>query len=993
MTFEQILYRVSDGVATITLNRPERLNAWTDRMECEVFAAMRAAADDPAVRLIVLTGAGRGFCAGADMDDLTDKSDQGATSLPNSPPPVFDPTSRPDFQTRYSYFPSVPKPILAAINGPCAGLGLIMALYCDLRFSSDQAVFTTALSRRGLIAEHGIGWLLPTQIGLSATLDLLLSSRRVEAVEALKLGLVDRLCAPDELIATVQAYAGELATMVSPRSAEEFRAEVRAFLAANLPSDMARRNRTAVHQTKADAQAWIAVLARQGWSVPSWPDAFGGPGWTPLEAYIFEEESMRAGAPWLNIQGVFLMGPVLQAFGTEAQRQRYLPPIVDGTEFWSQGFSEPNAGSDLASLRTRAVRDGDDYVIDGQKIWTTGAMDANMLFCLVRTDNAAAHAGISFLLVPTNAPGVTVRPIQSLDENESLCEVFFEAVRVPADNLVGREGQGWEIARFLLAHERISGADLPRNKRNFDVLLDIAAAERIGTGRLIDDPVYAGRIASLEVDLLALEASIVDIVTDHKRYEHLPVASLVKLHGSELMQALLKLEVDALGSYAAAYYPAHGGTTSDGAVTPGPDHAADVTAEYMYRRGATIYGGSNEIQKNVVAKTLFAMAGPAAQSLPNGDLGLLADSVDQFVGRRYTADHRRAVIAGGRDAQRAAWTQMADLGWLAAALPEEACGLGGGIRAAAVIAERIGRGLVLEPYVGCAVLAGTLIEHTAQGERRADLLAGLVSGTAVIGVAHDEVGARGRRDHVEALATPTGAGWTLNGRKIMVLGGAACDLLLVSARTGGNGAGRDGISLFLVDPTTPGVTLQPYRTVDQRLAMDVVLDAVQVSSDALIGGAGAALDGLDAAYDHATVALCAESLGAMERAFWIARDYLVTRSQFGTRLSEFQVLRHRLVDMYVELEMARAILGRAVSAIEALDGRDRRLLVAATKARVGRAGHFVGAQAIQLHGGIGMTEEYIVGQYFKRLHVADALFGNTHFHTAQRAAALAERAA
>ncbi|MBN9037547.1 MAG: enoyl-CoA hydratase [Rhizobiales bacterium] len=218
MDFEQITYVVADGIATVTLNRPDKLNAWTDRMEREVFEAMRLAGTDDRVRVIVLTGAGRGFCAGADMNDLTVKSDEGADSLPSGPAPIFDPSSRPDFQKRYSYFPSVPKPVIAAVNGPCAGLGLVMTLYCDMRFSAPEAVYTTSFSRRGLVAEHGIGWILPTHVGLSKGLDLLLSARRVSAGEALAIGLVDRLCEPGKLMESVTEYATELATMVSPRS-------------------------------------------------------------------------------------------------------------------------------------------------------------------------------------------------------------------------------------------------------------------------------------------------------------------------------------------------------------------------------------------------------------------------------------------------------------------------------------------------------------------------------------------------------------------------------------------------------------------------------------------------------------------------------------------------------------------------------------------------------------------------------------------------------
>jgi len=227
MAWQQIIYDVAAGVATVTLNRPERLNAWTSVMDDEVRAAMRQATDDEAVRVIVLTGAGRGFCAGADMGNLTEISgSQGRSIAARQHPAPFDPASRPDFHKRYSYFPAVPKPIIAAVNGPCAGLGLVLALYCDLRFAAPEAQFLTAFSRRGLIAEHGISWTLPTLIGLSGALDLLLSARKVSADEALRLRLVDRVAAPGELMATVRAYAAELRDAVSPRSMRVMKREI-----------------------------------------------------------------------------------------------------------------------------------------------------------------------------------------------------------------------------------------------------------------------------------------------------------------------------------------------------------------------------------------------------------------------------------------------------------------------------------------------------------------------------------------------------------------------------------------------------------------------------------------------------------------------------------------------------------------------------------------------------------------------------------------------
>ena len=224
---------------------------------------------------------------------------------------------------------------------------------------------------------------------------------------------------------------------------EAFRADVRAFLRENLPADMAARNLTAVHQSRQDILGWTGILAKKGWSVPKWPVAYGGTGWSARRLAVFEEELDLAGAPGNNIQGVSLVGPVIYSFGSDAQKARYLQKIRAGEEYWSQGFSEPNSGSDLASLRTRATRDGDSWVIDGQKIWTSQSMDADMCFVLARTDaTVKQQLGISFFLVSLRAPGVTVRPIRSIDEGESLCEVFFDNVRVPLDSLVGEAGKG-----------------------------------------------------------------------------------------------------------------------------------------------------------------------------------------------------------------------------------------------------------------------------------------------------------------------------------------------------------------------------------------------------------------------------------------------------------------------------------------------------------------------------------------------------------------------
>lgn len=718
---------------------------------------------------------------------------------------------------------------------------------------------------------------------------------------------------------------------------DEFRAEVRAFLKQHLPADMAARNRTAVHPGREDTLGWQAILARRGWSVPSWPAEHGGPGWTPIQRYIFEEEQALAGAPPNNIQGVSLVGPVIYTFGNAVQRAQHLPGIREGLAFWSQGFSEPNAGSDLASLRTRAVRDGDHYVVTGQKIWTSQSMMADWIFCLVRTDPAAKpQRGISFLLVPANSPGITIRPIRSIDEGESLCEVFFDAVRVPVENLVGEEGRGWDYAKFLLGQERATTAEVPRNKRYLATLKDILARE----GR--SDDGWRRRVVRIEVDLATLEAGALRAIGADAANLLLP--SVLKLHGCDLMQTTLKAQLEALGPHGIAYWP----QGHDAApVPPAADHGRDVAAEFLFRRAATIYGGSSEVQKNIIAK-VFVDGDVPASSLATEEQRMLQDSVARFAARDYAFEARRAMPAGGT---RAMWRHFAGLGWLAAALPEE----GGGIGDAAIIAEGLGRALVLEPYVGCAVMAGRALAEAGGQET---LLGALAAGETIFAFA-DDGAVEADRDLM------------LTGAKTAVLGGALADRFIVSAAT------AEGPTLFLVERDAPGLTVKSYRTLDSRTVADLVLDGVRPA--AVIGQVGAAAPAIAAARHDGMLALCAESYGAMDQALRLTRDYLRLRQQFGAPLSQFQALRHRLAEMYVAVELSGALLRHALQAGDAT-------LVPAVKVRFGQSGFFVGAQAVQLHGGIGMTEECQAGHFFKRLSVADLLLGSAEQHIGWMAA-------
>jgi alkylation response protein AidB-like acyl-CoA dehydrogenase len=395
-------------------------------------------------------------------------------------------------------------------------------------------------------------------------------------------------------------------------SAEDtaFRAEVRAFIQANLPPDLARRGRYDYHPRREDQARWAKILAEKGWSVPHFPLAYGGTGWTGVQRFIFEEEMRRAYAPTMDRIGPELVAPVLYTFASEEQRQAYLPGIRTGDTFWAQGFSEPGSGSDLASLRTRAVRDGDDYVVTGQKTWTTEGHHADMIFMLVRTDmEAKPQAGISALIIDLKSPDITRRPIWTIDEGLTVNEFFFDEVRVPAANLVGQEGAGWSYAKFLLTNERTNSAEVPHTKRDIAQLRDIARIEQKNGKPLIEDPSFRTRLARIEIDTMALETAVLRALTSGS-HDGGSIASLVKIRGSELRQRVADLAAEALGDRGLAICLNPEGEHrmfEDGLTPPVPDHGVGIAAKAMFRRATTIYGGANEIQRTLIAKTVLEL--------------------------------------------------------------------------------------------------------------------------------------------------------------------------------------------------------------------------------------------------------------------------------------------------------------------------------------------------------------------------------------------------
>jgi alkylation response protein AidB-like acyl-CoA dehydrogenase len=389
---------------------------------------------------------------------------------------------------------------------------------------------------------------------------------------------------------------------------DAFREEVREFLRVRLPGDLARKVLDHKRLGKDDYVRWQRILFEKGWLAPGWPEEHGGIRWTSIQRYIFEEEAAAAGAPRLTPFGLHMVGPVIIAFGSPQQKSRYLPRILSSEDWWCQGYSEPGSGSDLASLKTRAERQGDQYLVNGQKTWTTHAQHADMIFCLVRTSTTGKkQEGISFLLIDMHSPGVTVRPIITLEGEHEVNEVWFENVKVPAENLVGEEGRGWTYAKFLLSHERTGIAGVGASKRELNYLKHIAVEERQGGKPLSEDPLFRDRIARVEIDLMALEITCLRVAAaDRDGKAPGPEASILKIKGTEIQQELTELMMDAVGPYALPHLPMAWGDHWIGSHI-GPDYAAPLAARYFNYRKTSIYGGSNEIQRNIIAQMVLGL--------------------------------------------------------------------------------------------------------------------------------------------------------------------------------------------------------------------------------------------------------------------------------------------------------------------------------------------------------------------------------------------------
>lgn len=390
-------------------------------------------------------------------------------------------------------------------------------------------------------------------------------------------------------------------TTLSPEDIE-FRSEVRDFFKQTYTPEMVARMNDPEDFRHAQID-WQKALYKKGWIAPNWPEEHGGSGWSAMQNFIYETERGAHGARDVIPFGLKMVGPVIYSFGNDEQKARFLPRILSSEDWWCQGYSEPGAGSDLAALQTKAVLDGDEYVVNGAKIWTTYAQYADWIFCLVRTDSSGKRqSGITFLLIDMKSPGITVRPIHSIDNNHTLNEVQFKDVRVPVANRIGEQDAGWTYAKALLAHERVSIAEVANSQRNLREVKSLASQEINAGQALIDDPAFQAKLANVEIELMALQYTELRVLASIAGGEHPgPESSLLKIKGTEIQQAIQELRMEVAGYYCGLL------PNQLGAEQVGHSFGNQARNAYMYGRAASIYGGSNEVQRNVIARAVLRL--------------------------------------------------------------------------------------------------------------------------------------------------------------------------------------------------------------------------------------------------------------------------------------------------------------------------------------------------------------------------------------------------
>jgi len=788
--------------------------------------------------------------------------------------------------------------------------------------------------------------------------------------------------------------------MHDPRSSDQvqganeaFRAEVRTFLGNAVPEDIRAATRAHCLVTREQAARWHRILHAKGWAAPGWPREHGGTGWSLVQQAIFREELAASDAPCVENLGIDTIGPTLIRHGTDEQRRRFLPGMLSFDDFWAQGYSEPDAGSDLAALRTTARRDGDFWVVNGSKIWQSLGHWANWALVLVRTDSAASRKqdGISILLVDLRAPGVTVRPIRYINGSQFHVQMFFDDVRVPAANLVGQPDGGWAIAKGLLVIERLFVARVAECKAE---LARAAALLRPPPGegntamrreQEIEHALTARRHAALAIRMRALEAAWWPAIQQAAEGGSPDLeASLLKLEGIQLLQDLQLFRMDAHGTDSLRLHP----EALDGRPPAAPEDAAFAGNQtlHMWRyRGSSLAGGSSEIQRQIIAKAIFD--GRTELDAPRNDhLGedqaMMVDTMRRWLSKHYSFELRQQVMQTPGGCDQAAWSGMARLGITSLIIPEALGGLGQSMLDLLPLMETLGEALVLEPVPWSAVFCTQTLLALPDSPSRDARLAALASGDARCAMLCGKEPGVGATPSPTVTARRVGEAWQLDGGDGLVMGGADADHFVVAAILEDG-----GLALLDVPADTPGVTVHGYRLHDGRGAAEVRLVAVRLNASAMLAQGEAAEAALQQGLTSTTLALCAESVGAMRRALGITAEYLRTRKQFGRALAEQQVLQHRMADHFRVWNGARHLARQVLADWDAAPPAERRRRLCAAKHLSGVAGRAIAFDVLQLHGAVGLQDETPISHYSKRLVGNDLLLGNADTHLGRFAAA------
>ncbi len=767
----------------------------------------------------------------------------------------------------------------------------------------------------------------------------------------------------------------------------EFRSNVREWLEANCPHscrgpdnvmpDVVWGGRRQTFENP-DVKLWLDRLIEKGWTVPGWDPIYGGAGLGKEEQKILAGEMQRLGtrSPLFSF-GMSMLAPVLLQYANEEQKLEHLPKIARGEIRWAQGYSEPGSGSDLASLKCKCVRDGDEYVVNGQKIWTSQADQSDWIFCLVRTDSSGSkHEGISFLLIDMETPGVTTRPIELISGASPFCETFFEDVRVPVSNLVHEENKGWDVAKAVLSHERamLSEALGSLEEDGIGSVLRLARDTLTAPEGVLPEPGLRMELAQSQMDQLCYQSSLARVDKATKAGQGMgPESSMFKLYLSEWRQRLDDLYQRVGGSESLVWE----GDQLDPATR-------QATRDWLYRKAFTILGGTSEIQLNILAKRVLGLPQTEGRSevprVLTEEQQLLQDMVSSYTRKNRVMDsiRDRRDSPAGNHFDRQAWEQMAELGWIGIPFPQDVGGLGLGYAEFGLVLEELGRGLIPSPLISTVCLGAAAVNYGGTDAQRQDLLSQVCSGSLLLTLAYQE-SARHDPWNIDLRAEKDDQGYTLDGEKVLVLDAVSADKIIVAARTSGVQGEREGLSLFVVDSSADGVSLKNRILLDGQSASTVILDNVRLGPESLLGEEGLAADCLEKVFQVATVAISAELLGNIQESFDITLDYLKIREQFGQKIGEFQALQHRAARWFCEIELSRSIVDAALNAI---DSEDTQLsqFASVCKARVSDTGRLSGQESIQLHGGIGVTDEHDIGLYMKRARVCEMLLGDSTYH-------------